>query len=260
MRPNHISGATTTVIAAGIAALIGGTPARGEFKLRYPAVDYREFEIEHNGSVTFDKKNSGKSNNQSYPTEVEVGILPFWQVGIEFNTEANSGEKLHYRATALESFLQLTPQGKYWADLTFFTEFERPASRNSAQSVKFGPLVQKDVPNILGLDTIHTLNVLFEKEVGHQAEAATPLFVAWQSRLRLHPLFEPGFEFYSEVGDASHPGKLADQQHRIGPMIAGLTSFSPYGKIKYELGYLFGLTRATENGTVRWRLEYEIAF
>jgi len=26
------------------------------------------------------------------------------------------------------------------------------------------------------------------------------------------------------------------------------------------VGYLFGLTRATENGALRWRLEYEIAF
>ena len=42
--------------------------------------------------------------------------------------------------------------------------------------------------------------------------------------------------------------------------IAGLYSFSPYGKLKYELGYLVGLTRATETGAARWRLEYEIAF
>jgi hypothetical protein len=112
----------------------------------------------------------------------------------------------------------------------------------------------------LGVDTLHTLNVLFEKEVGHQAEPATPLLVAWQSRLRLDSRFEPGVEFYGAVDDLAHLGKLADQRHRVGPMIAGLYSFPPYGKIKYELGYLFGLTRATENGAVRWRLEYEIAF
>lgn len=256
MRPILI-GAT---VGAGIAGLIVGAPARAEFKLRYPVIDYREFEVEHNGSITFDKKNSGKNNNQSYPTEVEVGILPFWSVGIEANVEASSGESVHYQATAIESYLQLTPQGKYWADLAFFTEFERPANRNSAHSVTFGPLVQKEVPDILGTDTLHTLNLLFEKEVGHQAAAATPLLVAWQSRLRLHPLFEPGVEFYGAVEDVAHPGKLADQQHRVGPMIAGLRSFSPYGKLKYELGYLIGLTRAAEKGAVRWRLEYEIGF
>jgi hypothetical protein len=259
MRLNRMIG-QTTLIGAGIAALIGGAPAHAEFKVRYPVIDYQEFEVEHNGSVTFDKKNSAKNNNQSYPTEVEVGILPFWAVGIEANIEANSGENVHYQATALESYLQLTPQGKYWADLAFFTEFERPANRNSTHSVTFGPLVQKEVPNIFGIDTLHTLNVLFEKEIGHQAGPATPLLVAWQSRLRLDPRFEPGVEFYGAVDDIGHPGKLAGQQHRVGPVIAGLYSFSPYGKLKYELGYLFGLNRATENGAVRWRLEYEIAF
>jgi hypothetical protein len=259
MRPNHVIGATT-LIAAGIAGLIGGAPARAEFKVRYPVIDYREVEVEHNGDVTFDKKNSGKNNNQSYPTEVEVGVLPFLSVGIEGNVEANSGENVHYKATALESTLQLTPQGKYWADLGFFTEFEHPASGNAANSVTFGPLVQKEVPDFFGFDTLHTLNVLFSKEIGPHAGSATPLSVAWQSRLRVDPMFEPGFEFYGMVDDVSHPGKLADQQHRIGPMLAGLYSFPPYGKIKYEMGYLVGLTRATENGAVRWRLEYEIAF
>jgi hypothetical protein len=43
-------------------------------------------------------------------------------------------------------------------------------------------------------------------------------------------------------------------------MFAGGYSLAPYGKIKYELGYLFGVTPATENGTVRWQLEYEIPF
>jgi hypothetical protein len=258
MRP--IRRIAITVIAATTLGFLGTAPARAEFKLRYPVVDYGEFEVEHNGSVTFDKKNSGKNNNQSFPTEVEVGILPFWTIGIEANVEANSGENLHYQATAVESYLQLTPQGKYWADLAFFTEFERPTNRNSAHSVTFGPLVQKEVPNVFGTDTLHTLNLLFEKEIGHNAAAGTPLRLAWQSRLRLHPLFEPGVEFYGDVEDIAHPGKLADQQHRVGPMIAGLASLSPYGKLKYEGGYLVGVTRAAERGAARWRLEYEIAF
>ena len=47
---------------------------------------------------------------------------------------------------------------------------------------------------------------------------------------------------------------------RIGPVLVGLTNFPPYGQLKYEAGYLFGLTQAAARGTVRWRLEYEIPF
>ena len=43
-------------------------------------------------------------------------------------------------------------------------------------------------------------------------------------------------------------------------MFAGGYNFAPYGKIKYELGYLFGVTPATPRGAIRWNFEYEIPF
>jgi hypothetical protein len=78
--------------------------------------------------------------------------------------------------------------------------------------------------------------------------------------VRLHPQFEPGVELYSTIDDVAAPGKVAEQQHRIGPMFAGVYPLYRLGKIEYEVGYLFGLTRATERGAVRWRFEYEIPF
>ncbi|HEX7968272.1 MAG TPA: hypothetical protein VF502_08630 [Stellaceae bacterium] len=243
-----------------IGALATASSAHAEFKLRYPTVDYRELEFEHNGDTTFDKRKSGKSNNQSYTNEIEAGVTPFWTFGLEAESGAASGENLRYDATTVENIFQLTPQGKYWADLGFFAEYSHAASRAGADSFTFGPLIQKELPDIPAIGSVHTLNLLFGKEVGRNRSDATPAFFAWQSRLRVHPLFEPGIEVYSQIADVESPGKLADQQHRIGPMFAGIYSLAPYGEIKYEAGYLVGLTRATEKGAVRWRFEYEIPF
>jgi hypothetical protein len=102
--------------------------------------------------------------------------------------------------------------------------------------------------------------LLFTREVGNNATNATPLFMAWQSRLLINQYIQPGFEYYGMIDDLGAPGKPADQQHRIGPVLVGLQNFAPYGKLKYELGYQFGLTQATERGAIRWRLEYEIPF
>jgi len=248
------------VLAIGLGAAATAAPAQAEFKLRYPFVDYREIELEHNGDTTFDKSKSGKNNNQSYTNEIEVGATPFWLVGLEAESGALPGENLRYEATTVENVFQLTPQGKYWADLGFFAEYSHAASRHDADSVTFGPLIQKELSDVMGTDTVHTLNLLFSKEVGRNRTDATPFFYAWQSRLRLDPHFEPGIEIFGQIDDVEAPGKLADQQHRVGPVVVGLHSLAPYGKIKYEVGYLFGLTHATENGTVRWRLEYEIPF
>lgn len=231
-----------------------------ELKVRSPIVDYLELELEHNGAVTFDKSKSGKNNGQAYINEIGYGILPFWKIELEGAWEAEPGENPRYEATALENVFQLTEQGKYWADLGFFAEYEHAASRADADSFTFGPIVQKELRDFFGTDTLHTANLFVTKEIGRNRTDDTGFSFAWQSRYLLHPLFEPGVEYYGQVGDVEAPGKLADQQHRVGPMFAGALSLAPYGGLKYELGYLFGLTRGTEDGAVRWRLEYEIAF
>jgi hypothetical protein len=244
----------------GFIAITTSPVAHADFKVHSPIVEYREFEFEHNGVTTFDKKKSGLSNNQSYTNEIGYGVTPFWQVEIEGETEAPSGTNLRYSATTIENTFQLTPQGEYWADLGFFAEYSHSASRIVSNSTKFGPIVQKEASGFWNSQLLHTLNLFVAKDLGHNRSDDTGFSAAWQSRLRLNPLFEPGVEFYTDITDIEKPGKFAEQQHRVGPMFAGLYSLAPYGKVKYELGYLFGLTRATENGAVRWRFEYEIAF
>ena len=78
--------------AVGALALVsaGGvfTPARADIKVHYPIIDYREFEFEYNGDTTFDKPNSGKSNNQSNVFELGYAPVPWWEPEIEFETKA----------------------------------------------------------------------------------------------------------------------------------------------------------------------------
>src|SRR6266852_9701832 len=241
-----------TGVAVLIACLVLASTARAEFQVRSPLVEEGEVEYEHNGSLTFDKSKSGKDNDQSYTHSLGYGITSFWKSEIEGEFEAAPGSNLRFEATTFENTLQLTPQGKYFADLGVFAEYSHVADRNSPDSVKFGPLVQTELGS-----TLHTLNLLFEKQIGLHRTDETDFTPSWQSRWRLHPLFEPGFEYYGDIGDIASPGKLAEQQHRAGPVLVGLIDTEGYGKHKYELGYFVGLTRGTENGTVRWKLEYE---
>ncbi len=110
------------------------------------------------------------------------------------------------------------------------------------------------------MDSVHTLNVFLAHDVGHDSSRATGLQVAWQSRLLLNPYIDPAIEYYGFIDDLGNAGKFSQQQHFIGPVALGAISFSPYGKLKYEVGYMFGMTPATPRGAIRWKLEYEIAF
>jgi hypothetical protein len=170
-----------------------------------------------------------------------------------------SRQGLHYDAAALEGVVQLTPQGKYWADLGLFAEYEHTARRGDPRSITIGPLVQKETPFFGGLYALHTVNVLFTKEVGQYSEGPPSLFLAAQSRARLDPHFEPGFEYYGNVSLGAHG---ESPEHRLGPAFAGRVAFrelgiNAAGGIRYDAAYLRGLNVNTERNTGRVRIELE---
>src|SRR5215469_3409335 len=252
--------ATPLIVVLLLAGLGAGSAAHAQLKVRYPIVDYREIEIEPFSDITFDKPKSGLGNNQRYTIEYGFGPLPNWFVEVGHEIAAPNGENITYDATEVESYLQLTPTGKYFGDLAMFAEYEHPLHQGDPKAFTFGPLAQTEFGEIAGLGALHTLNLLFTRTVGNNRTEATQLFTAWQSRLLINPYIQPGFEYYGEIDQILNPGTLSQQLHRIGPVLVGASNFAPYGNLKYEAGYLFGMTDATPRGTVRFRLEWEVPF
>ena len=254
--PRRAAAVATSVLLA--VAVVMPPVARAEFKVRYPNIDYREIEIENNASYTFDKRANGNNHDLSFPTEIGVGVLPFWFVELELETAKHPGRKTSLDAVTFENYFMLTEPGKYFLDFSIFAEYAHVTSSEGSDTAKLGVLLQKDHAKFL-----HTLNLYVEKEVGAAASTANTFQYAWQTRYQLSPLFQPGFEIYGQIEDLNHPGKLSEQELRIGPMFAGsynLGQLGGRGKIKYELGYLFGVTNATEDGAIRTRIEYEVGF
>ena len=225
-----------------------------------PQVDYRELEFEHNGLVTFDAKGSPLHNAQSYTNAIGYGVLPWWEIELEGEMASGGGQHLTWNAATLENTFQLTEPGQYFFNFGFFFEYSQSTLHGEPSGVTFGPIIQKELNDVLGLDTLHTLNLFLARDIGHDATNATGFQYAWQSLIETHPLISPGIEFYGNIPDIAHAGPTTEQQHYVGPVLAGAANFAPYGKLKYEIGYLFGLTPASGRSAVRWKLEYEIAF
>lgn len=142
-------------------------------------------------------------------------------------------------------------------------EYSQSVIPHEPSEIVLGPILQKEAPGPFGTTMLHTLKAFFTKEVGHDRSHRTGLFLAAQSRLRLHLLFEPGVEIYCNVDDVGRPGRLADQEVFVGPAFTGayaLGRVGLLGAVKYEAGYLFGATPQTPRGAVRWRFEYELSF
>ena len=247
--------ATLAIVLANLTS--APSPVRADFKIQEPNVDYREVEIENNFSTTVDKRPDMRGR-KSMTQEIGIGVLPFWFIGLEGEFGREPGEKWQFNATTIENKFMLTEPGKYWMDAALYAEFSRARSRTDADTMKVGALFQKEQ-----MKFVSTLNVFLEKEVGRNAGTADTVSYALQTRYRFSPLFQPGIELFGKIEDVNSAGKFNDRQLRIGPVIAGAASLGDIlgrGKIKYEVGYLFGTTSPTEQGTIRTRLEIEIPF
>lgn len=254
---------STRHILAAIAAsvvLAGSSGAKADLRVHMPQVDYREFEFEHNGLVTFDAKGSPLNHGQSYTNEIGYGVLPWWGIELEGELASGGGQHLTWNAVTLENTFQLTEPGEYFFNLGFFAEYSQSTLRGAPSGITAGPIIQKELNDVFGIDSVHTLNLFLSRDVGHDATNAAGFSYAWQSLIRTHPLINPGVEFYGFIPDIAHAGPTAQQQHLVGPVLAGTANFAPYGKLKYEVGYLLGLTPTSGRSAIRWRLEYELAF
>jgi hypothetical protein len=229
----------------------GAAPAQADdLKIRSPIIESHELEWENNFTI---------GQRKTAVSEIEYGFTDWLKLGLEGEWAADPGHGFHYDAAAVEGFVQLTPQGKYWADLGLFAEYEHTARRGDPRSITIGPLVQKETPFFGGLSALHTLNVLFTKELGEASSGTPSLFLAAQSRVRLDPHFEPGIEYY---GSRSLGSRGEDPEHRLGPAFAGRVGFREFGinapgGIRYDAAYLRGLNANTDRNTGRVRFELE---
>ena len=246
-------------VMMAVVALLAAPAAKADLQVRYPTVEEGEFEFEHNGLVTIDPRKSGLGGLQSYTASLGYGFTSFWKLEVEGEFAAGGGQPFTGEAVTFENTFQLTPQGKYFLDVGFFAEYSQTTGHHSPNEIVLGPIFQKELYNVLGVDSLHTLNLFFGHEVGPNASGATSFEYAWQSRLLLNPYLDPALEFYGTIENLGRAGHYATQQHSMGPALVGGLNLSP-GKLKYEVGYMFGLSDATPRGAVRWKVELEFRF
>jgi hypothetical protein len=247
-------------------ALLAPLEARADFHIRSPyEIDFGELEIEHNGAASFDR-NPDKSGAQSYTIEFGTGLTRWWHSEIElgFNRDPGFNQPTLADAIVTENMFQLTEPGQYFADFGFYVEYGQSLTSGrhaGPNELTFGPLIAKDIGR-----TTTTVNLFLTRELGPNQDTQGVDFTwAAQTRWNLWAPLSPAVEIYGDSGVVGRSPRLSQQQLRVGPVGIGALSLHQLGlgnagKIKYEVGWLFGATEATAQGTLRWRLELEIPF
>ena len=255
------------ILAFTAAALLLAAPsARADYHIFSPTqIDLGELELEHNGSAAFDhqKENSGA---RSYTLEIGTGLTSWWHSEIEFGfqRDSGSGQPTLLEALVWENMFALTEPGEHWADVGIYAEYGQSLTRGKhagSNELTIGPAISKDIGH-----TTNTINLFFTRELGpDQSTHGLDFSYAWQTKWNIWEQLSPAVEIYGDAGVVGRSPALSQQQLLVGPVAIGAfklhdLGLGSAGKLKYELGYLFGATPASPNGAIRWRLEVEIPF
>jgi hypothetical protein len=229
-----------------------GQAAAADFKVYYPNVTQGEFEFENRAFDTFDR-DASRGNTRNVTTELGYGVTDYWFAEIENEFEKSAQDKWRYHALGLENVFQLTEPGEHDIDLGLFAEYEFAMQRGSSDGFIVGPILQKQFGRLLV-----TANLLLAADLGGDEPAAPQFNYAIEGKYLLSPMFQPGFQLFGAPGAFNGFSRFSQQDNRAGPVIFGNFYTAP-GKIKYEAGYLVGLTHDSPSGTLKFLLEYEIA-
>lgn len=240
--------------AAGLAAAAISLPAAAQaaaIKVYSPEVEKGELEVEYQGYRTFDG-NSALDNEQSHKIGLGYGLTDWWAVEVYGAWKRAPGGSTDFEATEFESRFEFLEEGEDAPlSLGLLVEYELADHRGvDADELAFGPLVSKEIGN-----TTATANLIFERQVGPNRASGVGFTYRLQERWHFHPHFEPGIEAYGELGPVDNFNSPDRQEHMLGPVAHG-----QIGDFSYDVGYLFGATDATADGTLKAVLEYEIEF
>jgi len=249
-----------------VLALLAPHPSCADFRVVSPSgIDLGELEIEHNGSAVFDRRPDANGARSS-TLEIGTGLTSWWHSEIElaFERATGVGQPTLLSSVVSENLFQLTEPGEYFADFGFYVEYGQSLTRGryaSSNQITFGPVVAKDIGR-----TTTTVNLFFTRQLGpDQTTQGLDFSYAWQTRWNVWRPLSPAIEIYGDTGVLGSVPRLSKQQLLVGPVGVGSLPLSQLGlgeggKLKYEIGWLFGATSASPQGALRWRLEVEIPF
>lgn len=251
--PKPRAQALTAISIAAIAGLLAvSQPQYAEaapFTVYSPRVIKGENEIEYRGFHDIDG-NDARDGGEKHVFAIGRGFTDYWFSELYSVYAKDPGASLKHDALEWENRFQLSEQGKYWADFGLLTEYE--LTDHGPDEIAIGPIIEKTVDRWVG-----TVNLLFERQVGSEADPRTAFAYAARLKYLLHPKFEPAMEVFGEPGRINRFGSFNGQEHWAGPAVYGQTSLGGTSKLLYSVAYLFGETAVSSDNRAILRLEYE---
>jgi hypothetical protein len=219
--------------------------------VKSPFVKEGKGEVEIKGSWQHDQQAS-RDDEKDTEFNIAYGVTDFWKTKFETTFIQQRDGEFYYKSTKWENVFNPwggDPQKEIvWG---LYQDISFADREDSTHALSAGVIGARNFGKIANLG-----NFFLKRDFGGTAKTGLSVIYRWQSKYMLDPHFQPGFEI---LGDTRTKKQFRDQTLMVGPIITGdLDSFVP--GLGYEVGYLFGVTPATRDGSVKWKLKYSFSF
>jgi len=237
------------VALAGFAGFASTATADPADYVSTPAVEYGERELEFRyGSAS----GPGAARTDAGSIALGYGATQWWFTEVYAKLERDGGGSAHFDAFEWENKFQLTDPGEYPVDLGVLVELEVPHDRDEGYELKLGPLLQKD----FGLVQVNA-NAFLKRHYRASEPEVTELLYQWQVKYRWREAFEFGAQGFGDVGKWDDWDAAREQSHIAGPAVFGKLRLGGRQALVWNAGYLFKVSHAAPDHTLRAQVEYE---
>jgi hypothetical protein len=222
-----------------------------------PAVTQGEREIDlYGGNGSSGEKTRAESNAA---LGFGYGVTQHWftELDIEYRWQSPVGTGLD--AFEWENIIQIGEPGQWPVDIGLVCNLEKPyeASRNSSKtegnSLRFGPLLQKDIGKVEA-----NFNLLLTHFFQSTSFSSTQFGYQGQIKYRYSPPLEVGIQAFGRFSSGAQAWAPYPQQVlRVGPVVLGRLRLPQERSLSYNVGFLMGTTQRSPDQTLRMQIEYE---
>ena len=99
-------------------------------------------------------------------------------------------------------------------------------------------------------------NLSVEQQFGEYSKAGQDYRFGWSNTYKANDYFSPGVEIYGDTGIKQDNLSYNEQKYYMGPVIYGKLT----NQIKYDVGYLFGISDAAPDSRLKAIISYNVQF
>jgi hypothetical protein len=222
--------------------------------------EIKDLHIEKGGTdidldnAVFSGRAGNAGNRSGHEQKVNYGVTDWWRLTAAVDWENPVGGDLRATHLGIENiFLLRAMKQKHDIGLGLFVALEASIHDEHTNAFVFGPIVTVKWDKLMW-----TFNPFLEQTFGRNREDGIALDYAWQAKYELHEGLAVGVEGYGLVENLGDPPRLAEQQHRVGPVLYGEVEVAKNFKIAPSIGVLFGLTSATADVALKLNVDIHL--